>query len=285
MIASNAYANSETRTRTVTYEAASTPHAGPNLYVLAVGVKAYKDGNVWPLGYCDADARDFVAECERQKGGFYRDVTTRVLTDEQATRGDVMDALKWVVSQAVQGDVVFVFLAAHGAKDRAGDVHLVCHDTDPDDLLQGGVPWTAFRTSFHGMPFRTVMFVDTCYSGGHAARGTDGPRKYGADRDFTQAYEELSSPDGGVVVFASSTRDEESLEDVAWENGAFTEALLEGMKGAADILPQDGEITDTELASFVAERVKDLTGGEQHAVWRRPETMPEMTLLGAPPPE
>jgi hypothetical protein len=45
---------------------------------------------------------------------------------------------------------------------------------------------------------------------------------------------DLSSAENGVVVFASSTGMQLSLERADWGNGAFTKALLEGLEGEAD---------------------------------------------------
>jgi len=47
---------------------------------------------------------------------------------------------------------------------------------------------------------------------------------------------ELSSAENGVVVFSASTGSESSYEDKAWNNGAFTRALVEGLNGQADLL-------------------------------------------------
>ena len=281
VVASNAYADSETQTRSVTYTAPGAQHTGPNLYVLAIGISSYMHGEDG-LDYCHLDAGDFVDECKKQEHGFYGQVTTRLLRNEEATRTRVLRSLQWLAKQATQHDMVFIFMAAHGSKDDAGDAYLVCHDTEPDFLVGSGVRWTDFPASLHGMPFRTVMFVDTCYSGGHGAGHGKGMARFQVDRDFTQAYKDLSSDVGGMVVFASSTAAEVSWEHAKWQNGAFTEALLEGMAREASHPRQVGEISDHELSRFVAARVKELTDGEQHPVWFRPKTVDEFTLLGVP---
>jgi uncharacterized caspase-like protein len=84
-----------------------------------------------------------------------------------------------------------------------------------------------------------------------------------------------------MVVFASSAMGQVSQERPEWRNGASTEALLEGMAGQADY-NGDRTIYDRELTNFVAERVKELTGGKQHAVTFRPRTIAEFPLMGTP---
>lgn len=68
----------------------------------------------------------------------------------------------------------------------------------------------------------------------------------------------------GVTVFCSSTGEEVSFEREDWGHGAFTLALLEGLKGEADRLPQDSYVTLAELQAFVSSRVSKLTEGRQN---------------------
>ena len=79
------------------------------------------------------------------------------------------------------------------------------------------------------------------------------------------------------MVFASSTGTQFSLEHADWGNGAFTKALLEGLKGEADYT-EDGAITVNELELYIAERVKVLTGGEQTPTMSKPQTIPDFPL-------
>ena len=50
----------------------------------------------------------------------------------------------------------------------------------------------------------------------------------------------------------------------------FTAALLRGLAGAADQHPADGVVRVAELADFLAEEVKRLTGGRQKATFGLP---------------
>ena len=78
--------------------------------------------------------------------------------------------------------------------------------------------------------------------------------------------------DYGVIVMCSSMGREESREDDAWGHGAFTRALIEGLRGAADY-DHDGSVTLNELDLYVTERVKTLTEGKQHPVTQKPTTI------------
>ena len=65
-----------------------------------------------------------------------------------------------------------------------------------------------------------------------------------------------------VIVFASSTSRELAQEEPAWGNGAFTKALIEGIKGGAD-KDKTGLIRPSYLSAYVSDRVRALTKGTQ----------------------
>ena len=87
----------------------------------------------------------------------------------------------------------------------------------------------------------------------------------------------LRASENGVVVFASSTGQEESLEKESWGNGAFTKALLEGLSGRADFM-RAGRITYAALNLFVSEEVSRLTDGRQRPVFISPRGVPDFAL-------
>jgi hypothetical protein len=83
-------------------------------------------------------------------------------------------------------------------------------------------------------------------------------------------------------VFASSTGRQVSIEDVRWNNGAFTKALLEGLGGKAD-LNRERAVRVNGLASYLANRVKELTEGRQMPVMVAPKTVVEDFPIAAVP--
>lgn len=95
--------------------------------------------------------------------------------------------------------------------------------------------------------------------------------------DITGVINELTSAENGVVVFSSSTGRQYSLEDPLWQNGAFTKAVVEGIRGKADLLGK-GKITVNMLDAYIAERVKELTQGKQTPVTTKPNTVPDFPI-------
>jgi uncharacterized caspase-like protein len=90
--------------------------------------------------------------------------------------------------------------------------------------------------------------------------------------DVDKFANELKAAENGIVVFASSTGTQLSQEKDEWNNGAFTKALVEGLRGAA-ARPGVPAISISDLESYVSRRVKELTAGNQRPVMAMPKTI------------
>jgi Caspase domain len=110
----------------------------PKLYVLAIGISRYKDAEL-RLHYAAKDAGDVAAAWAAQQGGIYREVETRILRNEQATREAVLDGLDWIEQQTTARDVALVLLAGHGENDGDGAYYYLPYDVDPDRLRRTAV--------------------------------------------------------------------------------------------------------------------------------------------------
>jgi WD40 repeat protein len=225
----------------------------PKLYVLAVGVSKYKNPD-YNLGLAAKDAQDFVNSLKSQKGKLYSDVVVKLLTDEQATRDDVLEGLGWLEQNVKSSDVGIMFVAGHGMNDKLGGYYFLPHNVDIDKLKSTAVSQNDIKQTFANLPGHTVFFIDTCYSGG--ALGS--VRTAGFVND-------LASAENGAVVFTASSAGQESQENESWGNGAFTKSVVEGLNGSADFR-KSGFITAKGLDYYVDDRVKSLTNGKQTPV-------------------
>jgi hypothetical protein len=228
----------------------------PRLYLLSVGVSRYANPN-YNLGFAAKDATDFAQTMRKQDGKFYREVDARVLTDEHATRADVVEGLEWLRSVTTQQDVGMLFLAGHGQNDVDDVYYFLPHDVDIERLARTGVGEERFRDVLIAMKGKAIFFVDTCYSGKAIGVLTN--------PDLTRIANKFSSPEYGVIVFSASYGRQESIESVAWGHGAFTKALVDGLVGKADYR-REGLVTHKGLDYFVSSEVKKLTSGMQTPV-------------------
>ena len=251
------------------------PDLRPTLFVLAVGVGRYRREDI-SLGFPAKDARDFADAMLRQKGRTYGDVQVRLLTDGDATLENVLKGLDWIRSHADGFGVTMVFLAGHGIDDAARRYYFLPHDGDPDRLAETALSYNTIKDTLTSLAGRAVLFVDTCFSGSVFGR-PDGR----SANDVTRLINDLSSSKHGVVVFASSTGEQVSLESSALNNGAFTKALIEGLEGRARMMGRD-YITVAMLNVYVSERVRDLTGGRQTPTLAIPRLVADFQIARFP---
>ena len=201
----------------------------------------------------------------------YKRQVVHRLRDREATREQVLKELRWLAGTTQPGDVAMLFLAGHGINEPTREYYFLPADGDVDRLRDTAVPESAIRLALARVRGRAVLFVDTCYAGvvtGEVAV---------ARRDLSRMASELAAPENGVVVFASSTGRQESQERQTWGNGAFTKALVEGLRGDADG-KRTGSVTMKGLDYHLSVEVARLTDGRQTPVSQAPAGIADFAL-------
>jgi hypothetical protein len=225
------------------------PDKRRRLFVLAVGV------NKPPLKYAAKDAKDFAALCEKQKGGFYSQVTCRLLQDKEATRGKICEALEWFATSGLvhTEDYVFIFFAGHGVYDESEkerQFYFVPGDGSLNSAVATGLGWKKHvRACLAPLRAQVLLFLDTCRAG-HATEGIN---------------DLLRDAKGGacLITWAACMPEEESQEAEEWRNGAFTKALLEALVDRA-VSDEGGIIPLDRAKSQTLRQVRRLTNDRQH---------------------
>ena len=240
------------------------------LYVLAIGVSDYADRPL-KLRYPAKDASDFVAALRRQEGKAYTEVITKILTNENAVLPNIRDGFAWLDKNVKPEDIGMIFLAGHGFDDDDGTYHYLPREADIDNLETTSLPYTDLLAGLKGIAGSAVLFLDTCHAGD--AMGRPGH----ASMDSIGLVSKLSQPANGIIVYASSTGDQYSLESPSWQNGSFTKALVEGLDGAAEYRERD-YISTTMLETYVKERVKDMTENRQTPTVNMPLAVADLLL-------
>lgn len=150
-------------------------------------------------------------------------------------------------------DVLLIYFAGHGITE-GGTSYLVPQD--------GGETMTCIQLSWVQNKMKEspakhkVLIVDACHSG-KTTRGISGIVPSVGD-------------DSGCVMISSCAENELSYPE--GKHGAFTQCLLEGIQGDAD-LDANGQISNKELFGFVQERMEKWclkTGKTQ-----RPQMLPQ----------
>lgn len=245
------------------------------LYVVSIGVGRYAEPGI-RLELPAKDATDFVEVMKRQRGALYQAVEARLLLDAQATRPAIEAAMRWLEEHVQAGDLGVVFMAGHGTNDIDGSYRFIPYEFDFSRPAATSVPGRVFSEPLARLRGRPMLFLDTCYAG--AVTQVLGGREVQTAR-FANA---LSAPENSVIVFASSTGKQESLERREWGNGAFTRVLVQGLDGGAR-LPSTPAVTTRSLSPFVQQGVSRLTKGLQSPVAIIPDSVPER-ILSVPRP-
>jgi hypothetical protein len=243
--------------------APSTPTAvAGEKWAVVIGISRYRAPGL-NLRYADRDAeavRDFFI----QKGGFNAD-HVRLLSNEQATNQEIRTALFSFLAATQPDDLAVIFLAGHGVQDTVNpdNYFFLAHDSEPANLGGTAIPmWDLGNVMDYTIRAqRILVFADTCHSG--AALGRGGPQDGRALNFFNKYLETLARKKGRLVLTASQAH-EMSLETAQLGHGAFTQAVLLGLAGAADDNPADGVVTTGELIDYLRSKVPEETQGEQH---------------------
>jgi WD40 repeat protein len=243
----------------------------PKLYVLSVGISKYQDPDL-RLGLAAKDAQDFGSAWKTYAGPMYRGVEIKVLTDAEATKGNILDGLEWLQRQTTSKDVAVLFFAGHGINDPSGIFYFLPADADLERLKRTGLAQTDIVSTVATIAGKVLVFMDACHSG-----NLMGKVKRRAAVETTAVINELASAENGAVVFSSASGRQYALENTEWGNGAFTKGLVEGLMGKADYRGT-GRITVNMLDLYISERVKELTKGEQTPTTVKPPNVPDFPV-------
>jgi Caspase domain len=251
----------------ITWDAA--PAVTRKLYALVIGVSNYADPAM-TLKFAAKDASDFAAALAHQKGHYYADVETRVITDRDVTQQSVLEGLQWLEGVATNpNDVSVLFIAGHGMTDEKQTYWFYTSDSNDNNVLNNGVSQDKIRKSLQHLSGKVLWFLDTCHAGAAANRQ---PVNISVLVNTASASE-----NGGVVVFASSTGKQVSVESTDLGNGAFTKAVVEGIE-MGKAAPYGDLVTTSSLDGYVRFRVDQITHGAQTPVMERPPQEPDFPI-------
>ncbi len=243
------------------------PEKRPALHILSVGVGLYQSTDIPSLRFAAKDAKDIATTLQKQRDLLYREINSRVLADAQATRSQVLEGLRWLTTQVGKDDTAVIFLAGHGTNDPDGMYYFLPADSQAD--RQTMISSVLLQDMLRQIPGRVILMLDTCHSGNVLGR-----------RSLNRFLSDLTS-ENRIIVFAASTGDQVARESPDWNNGVFTKAVVEGLRGVADYA-EDSKITVSELETWTSVRVHQLTAGAQTPTLAKPNAAPDYVVAALP---
>ena len=265
----NVRADEVARTKSSPGPAISYEWGGRN-YALVIGVSRYEfhEGGLSDLEYADADSRSIVDFLKTRSG--FKDSDISYLENENATVENVRAAVDLFLERARENDLIFLFIAGHGAQDPFDprSLYLILHDSKVTNMPRTALNMSQLQTLFTNRlrAKRMVILIDACHSGGVNPGQTSSSRQLERSENNTfNIYAEKLFGGEGRALLTSSDVNEISEEGKKWGggHGVFTWAVLEGLRGTAD-LNRDRVITTGELFDFVSGRVRQETNARQN---------------------
>jgi hypothetical protein len=270
------------------------PGSVRNRYALVVGVGQFKNG-IQTLQYTVRDASSFYSFIVNPQGAAFPRSNVYYLTDQTATRDNIMKYLNTIKNVAGPDDLVVIYMSSHGTPpDKFGGVHIVTYDTEVkprERVWHTAVTETMLKDFVESLRAkRLVMILDTCYSNGAyrsipgflppggKSLGADEDEGYGISKDQGKrlfgskdivldeapkktagAGKSIDSQDGyGKVLLSASSAGEKSWESDSLKNSVFTYYFVDGLKR------YNGSVKDafTYSKPLVSQRVKQEKGAE-----------------------
>ena len=241
----------------------------PRLFAVVVGVGDYKDEKLLPLKMTVKDANDFANVLRSKKGHPFTEVEVKLLCDQEATRGDIFEAMEWMGQEARPNDLCMFFFAGHGYRDERDRFFFMPYGGNTKRTYEC-FSATDFKDAAEKINSKFVVFADACYSAGLL----EGNRSAAAEH----FVEQLRRSKNGMLFYASSAGDTKSKEDPTWGNGAFTKALVEAFKGAAR---KDGDegLSTRSLDAYLYEAVRKTTDYKQTPVFMNPSGIEHFNIF------
>ena len=241
----------------------------PRLFAVVVGVGDYKDEKLLPLKMTVKDANDFANVLRSKKGHPFTEVEVKLLCDQEATRGDIFEAMEWMGQEARPNDLCMFFFAGHGYRDERDRFFFMPYGGNTKRTYEC-FSATDFKDAAEKINSKFVVFADACYSAGLL----EGNRSAAAEH----FVEQLRRSKNGMLFYASSAGDTKSKEDPTWGNGAFTKALVEAFNGAAR---KDGDegLSTRSLDAYLYEAVRKTTDYKQTPVFMNPSGIEHFNIF------
>lgn len=186
----------------------------------------------------------------------------RVLQDDSATGGAILENLAWLSLQAAHDPeaTVIVYYSGHGWLDTStGRYYLIPGDIDPIDFIGSALSAEDFTVALHSIAARRLLvFVDSCHAEGMATS------KGSPDFRLPRGFEKSAIPENLVVklaqrrgraVFSSSSGDQSSWVRPDATMSIYTYHLIEALKGAGN-KPGDTVVSVSNIMNYLGRTVE-----------------------------
>jgi tetratricopeptide (TPR) repeat protein len=201
-------------------------------HALVIGISDYQDDQIPDLKYAHSDAKSFAEYLKSPSGGSVEPDFIHLLTNEEATCGNVHQALDKLLAETHKNDKVYIFFSGHGDVESIDDKeqgHLLLYNTSASVYQLCSVKIEDLKKVITQLSnknqAKVILITDACRSGALAGETIKGPQA-----TASAMYQSFSNE----VKLMSCQPNEFSHEGEQWDGGAFTHFLVRGLTGLAD---------------------------------------------------
>lgn len=232
---------------------------------VVIGISDYQDEGIPDLQFAHKDAETAANYLMHTDPIAVPASNLILLTNQNATGGNVHQALNQLLTESKQGDEIIIFFSGHGDVETINEAdpgHLLLYDTPSSTYQINSLRVSDLKEVIEQLSIKigasVTLITDACRSGNLAGRLISGAQ---------------ATASGLLSQFANETKilscqpDEFSLEGTQWGGGrgAFSYHLIEGLTGLAD-QNKDLQVSILELQRYLEDRLNEDLNGSQTPV-------------------
>jgi uncharacterized caspase-like protein len=215
------------------------------LKLATIGINQYADKHL-NLDYSVADAQSINQLLSQKQGLKFFSIDAKQMYNQQANKPAILAALR-ELSHGEQEDVLAIYFAGHGISVN-GEWYFLPYETTLHNELSYfasvGISATEIGDIFKDSNIQHILLmIDACYSGA----SLDSFKKL---QDSQRKFSRTMSRSVGITIVTATRKNQKAAELADLGHGLFTYVLGKGMRGEADFMPQNKQISAHEIADF-----------------------------------
>lgn len=224
------------------------------------------------VGSSSKSARDFARVVTKKRGSPYAEIQMKVLTDKEATRADLAEAMEWLQQETRPNDICLFYYAGNGFRDVKDHFYFIPYG-GADDKLINCLNAKDFATMTSHINCKLLVFADVICT-------VDPVNHISTTTHFA---EQLKSSKKNMVIYASSTDEMKAglfktNNFFIKTNSVFTKTLISAFNDG-DRQPNEKGLSTKSLGNFILKEVQRNGGSAQIPAYICPPGMEPFNIF------
>lgn len=224
------------------------------------------------VGSSSKSARDFARVVTKKQGSPYAEIQMKVLTDKEATRADLAEAMEWLQQETRPNDICLFYYAGNGFRDVKDHFYFIPYG-GADDKLINCLNAKDFASMTSHINCKLLVFADVICT-------VDPVNHISTTTHFA---EQLKSSKKNMVIYASSTDEMKAglfktNNFFIKTNSVFTKTLISAFNDG-DRQPNEKGLSTKSLGNFILKEVQRNGGSAQIPAYICPPGMEPFNIF------